>query len=93
MVEEYTSGVGVAATRRDKAAMIVEDTAVNRMFAILTFSFIRASFYPLFRVHCSHIIVISKIADSIQSSELGPNSHHSKPITSHEHLSEGCCST
>ena len=36
--QKYTSGVGVAATRREKAAMTDEVNlkAVNRMFAILT---------------------------------------------------------
>ena len=32
---------------REKAAMIEEVKAMNRMFAILTFSFIHASFYSL----------------------------------------------
>ena len=32
---------------REKAAMIDEVKVVNRMFAILTLSFIHASFYPL----------------------------------------------
>jgi hypothetical protein len=32
-VEKHTSGVGVAATRREKAAMIDEIKIVNRMFA------------------------------------------------------------
>ena len=44
-----TSGVGVAATRREKAAMI-EVKAVNRMFAMLTLSLLHASFYP-FSIH------------------------------------------
>ena len=43
----HTSGIGVAATRREKVAMIDEVRAVNRMFAILTLSFIHASFYSL----------------------------------------------
>ena len=46
-VEKYTSGIGDAATRRVKVAMIDEVKAVNRMFAILTLSFIHASFYSL----------------------------------------------
>ena len=46
-VEQHTSGVGVAATRTEKAAMTDKFKAVNRMFAILTLSFIHAGFYPL----------------------------------------------
>ena len=48
-VEKHTSGVGVAATRTrtEKAAMIGKFKAVNRMFAILTLSFIHVRFYPL----------------------------------------------
>ena len=48
-VKKHTSGVGVAATRTEKAAMIDKVTvkAVNCMFAILTLSFIHVSFYPL----------------------------------------------
>ena len=53
MIEEYTSGVGVAATR-DKAAMI--DMAVNRMFTILTSRLFVAAFSlfssSLFTHHC-----------------------------------------
>ena len=48
-VFKHTSGIGVAATRREKAAMIDEVKAVNLMlkFGILTLSFIHASFYLL----------------------------------------------
>ena len=49
-----TSGVGVAATRREKAAMI-EVKAVNRMFAMLTLSLLHASFYLFFPFTQCHI--------------------------------------
>jgi hypothetical protein len=61
-VEKHTSGVGVAATRREKVAMIVEVKAMNRMFAILTLSFIHASFYSL-SIHA--LIIYFHIEDSI----------------------------
>ena len=46
--KNHTSGIGVAATRSEKVATIDKVTVkeVNRMFAILTLSFIHASFYP-----------------------------------------------
>ena len=46
-VEIHTSGIGVAATRREKVAMIDEVKTMNRMFGILILSFIHASFYSL----------------------------------------------
>ena len=46
-VGKYTSGVGVAATRREETAKIDAVRAVNRMFAILTLSFIHVGFYPV----------------------------------------------
>ena len=33
-IEQHTSGIGVAATRREKAAMIDEVKVVNRMFTL-----------------------------------------------------------
>ena len=63
-VEKYTSGVGVAATRREKAAMIdeLEVNAVNRMFEILTLSFFHLSFYPL-SIHAiiAYYLIINSI--------------------------------
>jgi hypothetical protein len=61
-VEKHTSGVGVAATRRKKVAMIDDVKAMNRMFAILTLSFIHASFYSL-SIH--KLIAYLRIEDSI----------------------------
>ena len=69
-VEQHTSSVGVAATRREKAAMIDEVKAVNRMSAILTFSFIRVSFYILsvhtFIAHCHNRRFIKKIPPNLE---------------------------
>ena len=65
-VEKHTSGVGVAAMRREKVAMIDEVKAMNRMFAILILSFIHASFYSLSIHALSHIY----IEDSIYSREV-----------------------
>jgi hypothetical protein len=47
MAESHTSDVGLAATQRYKALMIVEVKAVNRMLAILTFPSFCVSFYTL----------------------------------------------
>ena len=72
IVENYTSGVGVAATKRKKAAMIeVNLKAVNRMlFAVLTLSFIRVAFYRL-SIHA--LIAHFHIIDSFQRQEVPPN--------------------
>ena len=63
-----TSGIGVAATRREKAAMIDEVKEENLMlkFAILTLSFIHASFY-LFSIHAL-LIAHAKIQSEGKSS-------------------------
>ena len=49
-----TSGVGVAATKIDKVAMI-EAKAVSRMFSILTLSLLHASFILFPYTHCNSI--------------------------------------
>ena len=59
MIEYHTSGVGVAATRRDKAPMVAANVkAMNRMFELCNtdlHSFILASFYIPVDPHYFHI--------------------------------------
>ena len=66
-VEKHTSGVGVAATRREKVAMIDEVKAMNRILCN-TDSFVQ-SCQLLFSFH-SRIIAYLHTEDSIYSREV-----------------------